>query len=716
MRRELLLAFILIYPAAAGSALYLKTRTIETAEAVHTRSAKWGSVRTGLNGKTHLLLQYDHVPGEADLQALEERGAVSVAYVHENGLVVAVEDPSALNDVPLRYAGRLDPADKISPLLGTDGDAVPVLIEFHSDIDRNDGRRILLEQNLELIENPDLSPHQLMTKADPEQVLVLADRDEVSYVFPAATELAEGKRMVACTGALTTQGEVGQYIARMGEGWDGPGLGSASLGYYFAHLSTQLPAAASRSEIVRAFTEWAKYVQLTFHETAAPGAARTINVMFARRDHGDQYPFDGPGGTLGHTFYPSPPNPEPLAGDLHLDDDESWAIRADVDLYSVVLHEIGHALGLGHSDRPGAVMYPYYARASTLTQDDIDAIRSLYAVLVSTSTGPEAPAGGTTPDTSGSSTPEPPATPTTPTTPTTPSTPTTPTTPTPKATVPLTLTVSAPFAMTSADSIQLAGMVSGGSGAAIISWKSDRGQAGIAFGLPNWSAQVPLSIGPNTITITATDVQQMSVSKLVAVTRQAVPVPVPVPVTIAITDPAGAASVTTAQPVINLRGTANHPSGIQEVTWSSDRGASGTASGTMIWQTGSIPLQAGANTISVRAIAIDRSTASATINVPYTPSTGYRDTTAPSITILSPGSVTPVTSADSITVSGTSSDNVGVQTVTWFSSTGDNGTASGTTSWTTPAIPLIQGTTTIMIRAFDAAGNVGWRSINVTRR
>ncbi len=50
-----------------------------------------------------------------------------------------------------------------------------------------------------------------------------------------------------------------------------------------------------------------------------------------------------------------------------------------VDLYSVTLHELGHALGLGHSDVPGAVMYPYYRRLTALTTEDIGAIQDLYA-------------------------------------------------------------------------------------------------------------------------------------------------------------------------------------------------------------------------------------------------------------------------------------------------------------------------------------------------
>jgi hypothetical protein len=46
--------------------------------------------------------------------------------------------------------------------------------------------------------------------------------------------------------------------------------------------------------------------------------------------------------------------------------------------------------------------------------------------------------------------------------------------------------------------------------------------------------------------------------------------------------------------------------------------------------------------------------------------------------------------------------------------TGGSGTASGTTRWSAP-IPLLVGSNTVTIRASDAAGNVGWRSVVVAR-
>jgi hypothetical protein len=53
--------------------------------------------------------------------------------------------------------------------------------------------------------------------------------------------------------------------------------------------------------------------------------------------------------------------------------------------------------------------------------------------------------------------------------------------------------------------------------------------------------------------------------------------------------------------------------------------------------------------------------------------------------------------------------------VTWSSTTAGSGTCAGTSSWRTPAIPLFIGTNIITIRATDAAGNIGWRAVMVTR-
>jgi hypothetical protein len=52
-----------------------------------------------------------------------------------------------------------------------------------------------------------------------------------------------------------------------------------------------------------------------------------------------------------------------------------------VDLFSVTVHELGHSLGLMHSNIPDAIMFPYYrgySKSIKLHSDDIVAIRKLY--------------------------------------------------------------------------------------------------------------------------------------------------------------------------------------------------------------------------------------------------------------------------------------------------------------------------------------------------
>ncbi|KAF9661531.1 hypothetical protein SADUNF_Sadunf19G0078500 [Salix dunnii] len=132
-----------------------------------------------------------------------------------------------------------------------------------------------------------------------------------------------------------------------------------------------------RSVCADAFQKWAEVTSFTFTE-ATDGASADIVIAFYSGDHGDGTSFDGPGNILAHAFYPQ-------NGRLHYDADENWSTDPTMnqnDLESVSVHEIGHLLGLDHSNDPEAIMYPTIetgTKKRDLTQDDIDGIHALYS-------------------------------------------------------------------------------------------------------------------------------------------------------------------------------------------------------------------------------------------------------------------------------------------------------------------------------------------------
>uniref|UniRef100_A0A8C3FNA4 Peptidase metallopeptidase domain-containing protein n=1 Tax=Chrysemys picta bellii TaxID=8478 RepID=A0A8C3FNA4_CHRPI len=74
-----------------------------------------------------------------------------------------------------------------------------------------------------------------------------------------------------------------------------------------------------RTLLFYALQAWGNASALTFRE--APGAGADILVDFSRSFHEDGYPFDGPGSTLAHAFFPGE---HPISGDTHFDDEETW--------------------------------------------------------------------------------------------------------------------------------------------------------------------------------------------------------------------------------------------------------------------------------------------------------------------------------------------------------------------------------------------------------
>lgn len=139
-----------------------------------------------------------------------------------------------------------------------------------------------------------------------------------------------------------------------------------------------------RRDLHDAFAVWQKDSALTFQEINSLKA--DIIIEFHRLNHGDGFDFTGPGNTLAHAFYPG----SDIGGDVHFDDDEYWLFGKDIksenelgsSFFATAVHEIGHALGLGHSNEYDSVMISVLLRGNNryndLFEDDIRGIRLLY--------------------------------------------------------------------------------------------------------------------------------------------------------------------------------------------------------------------------------------------------------------------------------------------------------------------------------------------------
>ena len=122
------------------------------------------------------------------------------------------------------------------------------------------------------------------------------------------------------------------------------------------------------------------------------------NLKFTRKDFGkvhiemrfilgEKNHSDGRGGDLGRASYPR------LGGDIFFDDEELWRFESynsylsvfykEINFLLIATHELGHALGLEHSEKVRAVMTPddrtlYQVGKVRLDVDDVQAIQALY--------------------------------------------------------------------------------------------------------------------------------------------------------------------------------------------------------------------------------------------------------------------------------------------------------------------------------------------------
>ena len=136
-----------------------------------------------------------------------------------------------------------------------------------------------------------------------------------------------------------------------------------------------------KSVINASFDAWSSVADIQFVEVADGGeafGALTANSADIRIGGHD---FGGAGGVLAHAYFP--PGWGGVTGDIHFDVDEMWKDQdggSGFNLYRVLTHEIGHAIGLDHENNLDALMNPYYTESTPmgLDADDIAGAQYLY--------------------------------------------------------------------------------------------------------------------------------------------------------------------------------------------------------------------------------------------------------------------------------------------------------------------------------------------------
>ena len=164
---------------------------------------------------------------------------------------------------------------------------------------------------------------------------------------------------------------------------DGTNLGGVSSNLFSTFNAKFGSAATWQNVILKAAQQWAQQTNLNFAVVADSGAPSGAgNYQQGDPTMGDirigGYNFGT--SSLAGTYLPPPVDNYSIAGDITYNTGMAFNIGSTYDLFTVTMHEFGHALGLLHSTSQSAVMFAgYNGTKYGLTTDDVQGIQAIYS-------------------------------------------------------------------------------------------------------------------------------------------------------------------------------------------------------------------------------------------------------------------------------------------------------------------------------------------------
>jgi hypothetical protein len=148
-------------------------------------------------------------------------------------------------------------------------------------------------------------------------------------------------------------------------------------------LNASFPTASWKAQFAKAAAAWQKMANVNFTLVSDNGAPLGVSGNMQNDSRFGDIRIGGyamSGNILAFAYLPPPANGGTSAGDILFNTSQSWQIDGTTyDLMTVAIHELGHSLGLSHSDTNTAVMWPSYTGSKqVLATDDTSGIRSIY--------------------------------------------------------------------------------------------------------------------------------------------------------------------------------------------------------------------------------------------------------------------------------------------------------------------------------------------------